>query len=266
MQRRRFLSSSLALAGALTLPASRFLGAAPPANSAERIAALDSTPLGPSLKLARASLQELDSISDYEADFHKQELIGKKLKESTMRVKVRHKPFSVYMLFGKPHEGREVIYVDGANSGQILAHETGLKSIVGTVSLDPGSPRAMEDNHHPITQFGMQELLKTVIAQWETDTLISGVDVTYYPNARIGSANCKAIETRHPAPVRGAAFHLTRLYIDSATNLPVRVQQYQFPRRRGEAELYEEYTYFNIRTNVGFKDIDFNPGNPNYNY
>jgi hypothetical protein len=37
-------------------------------------------------------------------------------------------------------------------------------------------------------------------------------------------------------------------------------------RSGGEPELHEEYTYLNVKTNVGLKDIDFDVSNPKYNF
>ena len=42
-------------------------------------------------------------------------------------MKVRHEPFSVYMWFLKPFQGREVLYVDGQNNNEMVVLEAGLK-------------------------------------------------------------------------------------------------------------------------------------------
>ena len=44
-----------------------------------------------------------------------------------MNLKVREKPFSVYLGFVKPHTGREVIYVAGQSGSNLLAHGTGIE-------------------------------------------------------------------------------------------------------------------------------------------
>jgi hypothetical protein len=60
---------------------------------------------------------------------------------------------------------------------------------------------------------------------------------------------------------------MTRLYLDAATKLPVRVQNYEFPARRGgKPELVEDYFYQNLRVNTGLKDIDFDTKNPLYRF
>jgi len=76
---------------------------------------------------------------------------------------------------------------------------------------------------------------------------------------------CKVLQTENPNRGPKVEFSMTRLYIDKSTNLPVRVEQYGFPRKPGERPpLLAEYTYWNVRTNVGLKDIDFDRRNPRY--
>lgn len=268
MNRRRFFYSCAAVTGGLLSScALTSLPAGEPVRIASNAAAVESSKLGPAIKIARTSLEKLSEVKDYEATFIKKERFGRKLVEIPIHVKVRHEPFSVYMHFGKPHEGREVIYVAGKNEGRLLAHETGLKSIVGTLSLETDSRRAMEDNHYPITRFGMLNILESVIEQWEHDALLPGADVAFYPKATVGNVACKAIETKFPSPVPGASFQTTRLYLDAETGFPVRVQQYNFPRKSGRApQLHEEYTFLSIKSDVGLNDADFDVNNPEYDF
>ena len=61
-------------------------------------------------------------------------------------------------------------------------------------------------------------------------------------------------------------FHKAQVFIDDELNVPVRYVAYDWPRGGQEPELQEEYTYINIKLNVGLKDIDFSPENPAYKY
>lgn len=224
-------------------------------------------PLQPVLKLARESRDALTRVKDYTAVFAKRELIGKKFVSQTMDMKVRHEPFAVYLQFQNPHKGREVLYVEGGNSGNLLVHEEGIKKIAGTLALPPTSPDAMEENRYPITKIGMQKLLDTIIAQWEAESQFGETKVQYFPNAKLGELACVVIESSHPQPRRQFRFQKTRLYLDKETRLPVRVEQYAFPERPGEEPLQvEQYTYSNLRTNVGLTPRDFDPRNPNYRF
>ena len=53
--------------------------------------------------------------------------------------------------------------------------------------------------------------------------------------------------------------------MDDVTGLPVRVQQFGFPRKPGaKPPLIEDYTFSNIRTNVRLTDADFDRTNAKY--
>lgn len=225
-------------------------------------------PLVPALEHARAARSAVEKARDYQAVFTKRERVNGRLSESqTMFVKLRHEPFSVYLKFIRPHEGREVLYVDGRNEGHLLAREPGIRSIVGTVRLLPTSERAMAESRFPITMMGMKTLVDGVITQWESETQFGEVDVKYYRDAKIGEMECYAIETSHPQPRRQFKYHLTRLYIEKSTGMPVRVEQYGFPTRAGEPPpLMEEYTYSNVKVNSGLTDLDFDDRNPQYGF
>lgn len=267
MDRRVFVKIFLTSTGAALFPThSLRLIADEPIRVANN-AALEKTRLWPAIRICYQCIDLLNDVQDYEAVFVKKERDGRKLEESAMRVKVRHNPFSVYMLFGKPHEGREVIFVDGQNNGEILVHETGLKSIVGTVSLSINDERVMKENHYPITEFGMKAMVSHLAGVWEANALIPTAEVKYYPKATIGDLACKVVEVKNPQAVQGAEFHITRLYLHDETNLPIRLQHFGFPKKQGsEPQLFEEYTYMNVKSNVGLKDIDFDTSNPNYNF
>jgi outer membrane lipoprotein-sorting protein len=237
----------------------------PAASSPRAVKINPEHPLAPALEQACKARDALDAIDDYEALFEKKELIGKRLVSSRIHLKLREQPFSVYLQFAEPNQGREVIFVEGKNKGMLLAHETGIRALVGTVSLSPTSNDAMEDNHYPITMIGLRKLVEQVIAQWEEEGKYGETEVKYYPNARIGDTEVRAIESKHPQPRKQFKFHLTRLYIDKQTGLPVRVEQYGFPARPDAAPpVIEEYTYTRLKTNVGLTDRDFDPKNPNY--
>lgn len=225
-------------------------------------------PLIPAIKMAKQSLAIMQQVNDYECQFTRRELVRNQLVSHTALLRLRHQPFSVYMKFQQPSPGREVLYVAGKNQGKLLAHEaSGLSSLVGTVSLSVNSPTVMAETRHPITELGMKRLLELVIQQWELESKYGEIDVKYYPNAKMGNAQCEVLEASHPRPRKQFKFHLTRLFIDKQTRLPVRVENYGFPPAPGQKPvLLEEYTYTNVKVNNGLKDSDFDQRNPKYSF
>lgn len=225
-------------------------------------------PLAPAVKLAMQSRAVLKSVKDYEAQFTKKELIGRKLVTQQMAIRARANPFSVYLKFKQPHAGREILYVDGKNRNLLLAHEgSGIASLVGTVSLSPQSQDAMKDNRYPVTQIGMHKMLDVIIGQWVEEGKYGEIDVKFYPNAKLGNVNCQVVESSHPKPRKQFKFYRTRLFLEKESKLPIRVEQYGFPATPGaNPPLVEEYTYTKIRTNVGLTDYDFDRSNPRYQF
>lgn len=223
--------------------------------------------LEPALRLAREARDTAGKLTDFTATFSKKELVGRQLVPLTMDLKFRTKPTSAYLRFHKPHEGREVIWVEGRNNGRLLVHETGLKGLIGTVSLVPTSPEAMTGGRYPITMIGLEKLADGVVTMWENELKHDPPEVKFYPNAKLAGMECRVIESVHPAPKRHVSFHRTRLYIDKATGLPVRLEQNGFPTKSGgEPPIIEEYTFTNLKTNVGLTERDFDTRNPNYGF
>lgn len=241
--------------------------AAEPQIAARIEEAPQSHPLVPALKMVAESLAETEKVSDYQATLVKSELVGGQLLSGKMELKFRESPRSVYLKFIEPHAGREVLYRPDRNDGKLLVHDVGLASLVGTVSLDPTGKLAMEENRHPVTSIGVKRMLELIIEQWLKETKLSDVSVNFYPNAKIGALACKVIEISHAEPQTDVPYQMTRLYIDASTKLPVRVQNYSFPARRGDRPLLvEDYFYMNLRTNTGLKDVDFDTKNPAYKF
>ncbi|MGD9126273.1 MAG: DUF1571 domain-containing protein [Planctomycetia bacterium] len=229
-------------------------------------------PLMPALRWADSGLKQVEqNVQDYSAYLIKQERInGKLAPQQTLFVKVRHKPFSAYTKFVKPDNlaGQEALYVDGANNGKMWAHTVGIRNtIVGTVSLKPTSSFAMEGQRYPITELGVQNLVRRLLEVGMEDAKYGECDVKFLDNAKINDRTCLCIQVLHPVPRKNFRFHLARIYVDKELNLPIRYEAYDWPRQKGgQPELLEAYTYLNLKINNGFTDNDFDPRNPNFQF
>ncbi|HWL10646.1 MAG TPA: DUF1571 domain-containing protein, partial [Planctomicrobium sp.] len=257
ISRRIFLGQSVAGVSALgvslwTIPTF--------ADSSPILAKVAATPqdhmLRPALDIAQAGLKKLDEVEDYTATFLKTELVGRKVRESRMTLKLREEPFSVYLKFLNPSAGREVLYVRGANNNRILVKDVGFASLAGTVALDPTGSYAMDDNRYPLTDIGLRTLVTKLIETWLNEADLEGMTVTVKSDVPVDSLKCQLVEVTHSQRHAKAKFQTTRLYIDQATGLPVRLQAYDFPSSRRDATgaLAEDYYYSNLQVNVGLAE------------
>ena len=229
-------------------------------------------PLEPALELAGKGLASIRAnINDYSCTVVKRERIDGKLGDHEyMFAKIRQRPFSVYLYFLGPDavKGQEVIYVDGQNDGNMLAHAgSGVRAMVGTVSLKPQSMLAMQGNRYPITELGVENLAKRLVEVAEHDKQFGECEVNFFPKAKVNGRICTCVQVVHPVPRRNFRFHLARVFIDDELLIPVRYEAYDWPLEAGgEPPLMEEYTYMNVKINQGFTDADFDPRNPSYKF
>jgi hypothetical protein len=208
-------------------------------------------------------------VRDYTCTFVKRERIDDRLTpQHIMHMKARTNPNSIYFRFQQPNQGREAIYVHGRNNGRIVAHDVGLtKFLAGTMHLDPRGSMAMEDNRHPVTEAGIGSLIDTVARHWAVELTPGESQLTFHDDVRLGNRHCTVIESVHPERGPDFLFHKVKLYIDQEHGLPIRFEAYDWPRHTSaRAELVEEYSYLDLKINVGLHDQDFDPANRQYSF
>ncbi len=275
-------SKSSATGGSVSEPVFRVsknvTTSASPTSSAASIAAPH--PLDPALELARQSLSLIQTqVQDYTAVLVKRERIGDTLGDNEfMFVKVRNRkvqdnaitvPFSVYLAFLQPAavKGREVIYIENANEGKLIAHEGGMKRMLGTHSLEPTGYLAMAGQRYPLTDIGLESLVVKLIERGEKDKLHGHCQVDLIPGAKVGGRNCSILQVTHPEQQAHFDFHIAQVFLDDEWKIPVRYAAYSWPKTTGaEPEVIEEYTYQKIKINVGLTDQDFDQANSEYNF
>jgi hypothetical protein len=222
-------------------------------------------PLMPCVRLAKEALENIDqNIHDYSCKFTKIERIDGELTDPQyIFMKARHKPFSIYMYFLKPYQGREVLYVNGQNNGNLVALEAGWKRKVGKVNLDPNGSMAMNGQKYPITRAGIRNLTAELVGIGDTDTKFGECEVKNYPDVKIDGRPVTMIEAIHPVPRREFKYHIARIYIDNEYRIPVAYEAYSWPTQPGgEPVLEERFIYTNLKLNNGFTDLDFSTENP----
>lgn len=239
--------------------------------SAYRTAASDPPPnpalLRP-LQLVEAAERAFENVQDYRCIFIKREFLDGELQPyEFILLKVRNRPFSVYMRWLNPRPGREVIFAPHLHGFKIIAHEVGVKGVVGTVEIDPNSSRARKESRHPITEIGIGNLIRKIKSRWTLAARDPRYRVEIKPNARVGNRPCILVKTFAPPDPQRYEYARARVFFDGEHGLPIRVEGYGWPTRSyPQGVLLEEYTYDKLELNVGLTDLDFSPNNPEYNF
>jgi hypothetical protein len=221
------------------------------------------SPLDEPLRIVAEARQSYQNVNDYVCTFVKREAIRGQLgPENVIQMKVRARPFSVYMKWQapKPMEGQEVCYVVGKYNNMMRGKSPGLLGVVGFVTVDLRDPRAMQNNRHTLAEAGCGNIIERCAQRWETERGMNRTQV------RIGEyefakRKCIRVETYHPGSKPGD-FYCFRgsTYFDKETHLPIRTESYDWPRQGGppEGELMETYSYIDVKLNVGLGEDAFN--------
>ncbi|NLF68431.1 MAG: DUF1571 domain-containing protein [Candidatus Anammoximicrobium sp.] len=240
-------------------------------------------PLDPALDIARNGLQNIRAtVNDYTCTLVKREQIdGKLLDYEYIFVKIRNRkvadgkivtPFSVYMYFLKPTEmkGREVMYVEGRNEEKMVAHEGGTAGkYLPTVWIRPNGIIAMRNQRYPLTEVGLENLVVKLIERGEIDKAAGRREheVTFHEDAKVNGRTCTLLQIKNAQPSENLDFHLAQVFIDKDLNVPIRYVAYDFPAKAGDPlPVIEEYTYLNLKLNVGLTDKDFDHTNAQYKF
>jgi len=197
---------------------------------------------------AKQELPRIEKVSGYTALFTAVEEINGNTKTSKALVKVRHEPFSVYMLYFAPpfDRGREVMYRKDAGN-RFWVKEHGRK----VVFLSINSPLVKRHTRYPITDFGIANLAKKLIEVGEKEQYTPGITTKRTRVSVEGEVCNKFTIERQSLKVV--------LYVDEEHNFPVRYDCW-----RG-GKLIESYSYSKIKITT-FSDKDFDTRNPEYHF
>jgi hypothetical protein len=228
------------------------------------VAAPDDQPaLHDAIALVEKSRAALQDVRDYTAEFTKDELIRGRLRTQVMDIKVREKPFSVYLRYrSKKEAGRQAVFVEGRDDDSLLVRDVGLKRMLGTMKLSLQNPMVTCENRHPVTELGISKVVETALVIWRCEEKLPGIvpEVTICSSARFAEADCCKVEVQYQKRLPELEFQKACVWFDRQTKLPVRAERYGWADEAGGAPpLVEAYTYRNLQTNVGLTDADFDP-------
>lgn len=204
----------------------------------------------------------LAQVENYGAIFRKQERIeGKLMQEETVLFKFK-RPFKVYMKWiKKPYKGREVLYAEGWNKNLMMVRGSGITGMV-TVNLDPKGSLAMRGCRHPITDSGLEHLVKVIGDNVRRGIRDGELDFKEMDKETVYGRRTQRIEITLPIDkTKGYYSYRARLSLDIEKKVPIKVQIYDW-----DNNLVEDYGYGDLKLNANLTDADFSPKNPEYKF
>ncbi|MCI0457325.1 MAG: DUF1571 domain-containing protein [Gemmataceae bacterium] len=222
------------------------------------------SPLDAPLRLLNEGRQTYQRVTDYTCTLISQERVrGKLLPENVISFYFRNQPYSVYMKWIGPKDmvGQEVAYVHGRNKNQmrVYAGHIALGKVRGWMPIAPNDPKVLEHSNHIITEAGIANLMEQLARSWEAERRLgkTQVQMAEYEYAQ---RRCTRVESVRSERAQGVYCYRSVVYFDKETRLPIRMENYDWPRPGGppQGELMECFSYINLRFNVGLNDQLFN--------
>ena len=219
--------------------------------------AQDATDLEKRLQETEEALAKVDN---YTAVFHRTERVnGKLVPEETTFLKFK-RPFKVYMKWINPCPGQESLYVQGANHNKIRAHGAGFAKFV-TVNLNPSGGLAMENSRHPITEAGLENLVKKLGSDLRKGLRAGELIANDHGEQTVYGRKTREFEGILPKdPAKGYCYRCI-VNLDVETKMPIKTRIFDW-----DDQLVESYGYESLSLNPGLKDKDFDPTNPEYHF
>ncbi len=220
------------------------------------------------LKILVDVAARIDRVEAYTATLRKRErLRGALGPEQTLAMKVRHRPFAIYLKFLAPVEGKEIVYAEGHHDNKMIAHATGVsRLLVPRLAVPPDHPIALAEARHPVTEAGLANLSRRLIDFRRKDLgdpeAVTVLDRTTDADGR---SYLRSLHL-HPHPAPDRPFARVEVLYDPETRFPIQVTNFDWPEpgHQGELPLAERYRYDDLDLDASLSALDFDPANPAY--
>ncbi|HKW27793.1 MAG TPA: DUF1571 domain-containing protein [Verrucomicrobiae bacterium] len=220
--------------------------------------AQDGPDLEKQLQETEAALAQVDN---YTAVFHRIERVDGKLVPEQITLLKFKRPFKVYMKWISPFKGQESLYVEGANNNKVRAHGTGFAGLI-TVNLDPTGGLAMKDSRHPVTEAGLEILVKKIGSNLRRGLRAGELTSKDHGERTVYGRKTREMEGILPKdPAKGYYCYRCIVNLDVETRMPIKTRIFDW-----QDQLVESYGYEHLSLNPGLSDKDFDPKNPGYHF
>jgi hypothetical protein len=214
------------------------------------------------------STARLLRVECYTATLRKQERIAGKLgPENTLMMKVRNRPFALYLKFLAPKAGKEVVYAEGHHDNKVIAHNGDwTRKLVPRLAVAPDSLIALADQRHPVTEAGLVHLASKLLHFRKLD--MGDADAQTVIDRTTDAEGRTWLRSVHTHSVADGSRPFARVEVlyDPTTQFPLRISSYDWPApdHVGDLDLAERYAYDDLKIDAPLTAADFDPANPDY--
>jgi hypothetical protein len=200
---------------------------------------------------------EQGGITGYTCRFIKQERIGGTLQpREKVEAVFREKPFSVFMRWVEgERKATAVVYVEGANDGQMLCRPSGLAGkLVSVVSRDPEGSDAKQSGRYSVKDFGVHKAAQRTLAAWKAARDQGSLRVEYLGVRKlreVGDRPCHTFQRTYAQPEEDGVLE-GKFYIDTE-----KLIQIGTVLKGKDGQLHGEYFFRDVRFNPEFKSDQF---------
>jgi hypothetical protein len=209
--------------------------------------------------------------------FTRERVKGVLLDPQVMMLKIRHEPLSLYLKWLVGDKGRELLYVDGQNDGNMIVKVGGIKGkLLPALKLNPTGDLALKEARHPVTEIGLLELAHQLIQKRKQDLESDGgFHCEVLANREVGGRPCYGFIQSFTSQTHSPEYRKCVLLIDKEQCLPVYLQNFTWPDTQAavdsqthldEATLVEHYQYSDVHFDQRLADVDFDRKNKSYNF
>ncbi|MEK6261796.1 MAG: DUF1571 domain-containing protein [Planctomycetota bacterium] len=228
------------------------------------------------IELLDRGIRFLTQKTGYTAQYSKKEVVnGELLEEQTVHLKLAHRPFRVYMKWLDYDTGREMIYGEDINDGNLLVHAGGWKARLPAISMEPDSSLALRETRHPIIEIGLLNLARKSIEflreslKTKNFTLCEQTD-----DLSIGGRDCLCFVIEYRDAASSKECRKSIMLIDKEWSVPLFIKRFGWPPDNatsvGEeldaATMIEQYTYSDVDFQTNLSAYDFDRANTNYGF
>lgn len=204
-----------------------------------------------------------EPVEDYVTVLHAQQRFDEELAPMEKMLLKFKKPFSVYMRWlDGDSKGREVIYIRGANDGNMWIHNGSFPDI--TLCLSPEACKDLSDGRHTVAEAGVAFVVDSMardIALAKSRPL-DKVSIWDYGEREVLGEPSRCYEMSTP-PRKDSGYYGHRAYFCQSlrTGLLNKISVWDFRKL-----LVEDFTFADLKKNVGLTAKDFDPENPDYDF